>query len=35
VNMISTQRHYDMQIKLLQTAEQNSRSAASLLTLNG
>lgn len=35
VNMISTQRHYDMQIKLLQTVDQNSRSAASLLTLNG
>ena len=35
VSMITTQRHYDMQIKLLQTAEQNSRSAASLLSLNG
>lgn len=34
VSMITTQRHYDMQIKLLQTAEQNSRSAASLLSLN-
>ncbi|MCB5195759.1 flagellar basal-body rod protein FlgF [Deefgea salmonis] len=35
VTMIATQRHYDMQIKLLQTAEQNSRSAASILSLNG
>lgn len=34
VNMISTQRHFDMQIKLLTTAEQNSRSASSLLSLN-
>ncbi|WP_373976055.1 flagellar basal-body rod protein FlgF [Chitinibacter sp. SCUT-21] len=35
VNMISTQRHFDMQVKLLTTAEQNSRSASSLLSLNG
>jgi flagellar basal-body rod protein FlgF len=34
INMISTQRHFDMQVKLLQTAEQNSRSASSLLSLN-
>ncbi|WP_028448604.1 MULTISPECIES: flagellar basal-body rod protein FlgF [Chitinibacter] len=35
VNMISTQRHFDLQIKLLQTADQNARSASSLLNLNG
>ena len=35
VSMISTQRHFDLQIKLLQKADENSRSAASLLSLNG
>ncbi|QLG88136.1 flagellar basal-body rod protein FlgF [Chitinibacter bivalviorum] len=35
VNMISTQRHFDLQVKLLQTAEQNSRSASSIMSLNG
>lgn len=35
VAMISTQRHYDLQIKLMQTADQNSRSATQILSLNG
>lgn len=35
VSMISTQRHYDLQIRLMQTADQNSRSAAQILSLNG
>lgn len=35
VAMISTQRHYDLQIKLMQTADQNSRSAVQILSLNG
>lgn len=35
VDMISTQRHFETQLKLLSTAEQNSRSASSLLSLNG
>ncbi|MDR3409331.1 MAG: flagellar basal-body rod protein FlgF [Formivibrio sp.] len=35
VSMIATQRHYDLQIKLMQTADQNSRSAEQILTLNG
>lgn len=35
VSMISTQRHYDLQIKLMQTADQNSRSAVQILSLNG
>ncbi|WP_410499218.1 flagellar basal-body rod protein FlgF [Chitinibacter sp. S2-10] len=34
VSMISTQRHFDMQMKLITTAEQNARSASSLLSLN-
>lgn len=34
VSMIATQRQYDLQIKLMQTADQNSRSAAQILSLN-
>jgi flagellar basal-body rod protein FlgF len=33
VSMISTQRHYDLQIKLMQTADTNARSATQLLSL--
>lgn len=35
VSMISTQRHYDLQIKLMQTASENARSATQILSLNG
>lgn len=35
VTMISLARQYDMQIKLLQSAESNSRQAAQIMTLNG
>ncbi|KAF0812515.1 Flagellar basal-body rod protein FlgF [Andreprevotia sp. IGB-42] len=34
VTMVSAQRQYDFQIKLLQTADQNARSAAQLMTFN-
>lgn len=34
VNMISLARQYDMQIKLLQNAETNSRQAAQIMTMN-
>lgn len=34
VSMISTQRHYDLQIKLMQTASENASSASRLLSLN-
>lgn len=34
VSMIATQRHYDLQIRLMQTADQNARSAAQILSLN-
>lgn len=34
VAMISTQRHYDLQIKLMQTANENARAAAQLLSIN-
>ena len=33
VSMISTQRHYDLQVRLMQTADQNARSATQLLSL--
>ena len=33
VNMISLARQYDMQIKLLQNAESNSRQAAQIMTM--
>lgn len=35
VSMISTQRSYEMQLKLMTTAEQNDRAAMQLLSLNG
>jgi flagellar basal-body rod protein FlgF len=35
VSMISLARQYDMHMKLLQTAESNSRDAAQLLGLQG
>lgn len=34
VSMISTQRHYDLQVKLMQTASENARAASQLLSLN-
>jgi len=34
IGMISAQRQYDLQIKMMQTADQNARQAAQLLTLN-
>ena len=34
VSMIATQRHYDLQVRLMQTADQNARSAAQILSLN-
>lgn len=34
VKMIDYQRHYDMQVRMLQTADQNARSAAQLLTMS-
>lgn len=35
VNMISHSRQYDLQVKLLTTAEQNARTAGQVLSLNG
>ena len=35
VHMIGAQRQYDLQIKMMQTVDQNARSAAQLLSLNG
>jgi flagellar basal-body rod protein FlgF len=35
VNMIGAQRQYDLQIKMMQTVDQNARSASQLLSLNG
>jgi flagellar basal-body rod protein FlgF len=35
VNMINLQRQFDMQIKLLQDADQNAAKASQLLNLNG
>ena len=35
VTMIATQRQYDMQLKMITTADQNSRAAAQLISLNG
>ncbi|WP_028455722.1 flagellar basal-body rod protein FlgF [Chitinilyticum litopenaei] len=35
VSMISTQRHYDLQIRMMQTADQNARAASQLLSMNG
>jgi flagellar basal-body rod protein FlgF len=35
VGMISAARQFEMHMKLLQTAETNSRSAGQLLQLNG
>ncbi|TJZ73827.1 flagellar basal-body rod protein FlgF [Chitiniphilus eburneus] len=35
VGMIAAQRHYDMQVKLIQTADTNARSAAQLITMTG
>ncbi|PHV02503.1 flagellar basal-body rod protein FlgF [Iodobacter sp. BJB302] len=35
VQMIGSQRQYDLQIKMMQTVDQNARSAAQLLTLTG
>lgn len=34
VSMISTQRNYDLQIKLMQTANENAKSASQLLSLS-
>ncbi|UXY17014.1 flagellar basal-body rod protein FlgF [Chitiniphilus purpureus] len=34
VDMISAQRHYDMQVRLLQTADTNARSAAQILAVS-
>lgn len=34
VKMIDFQRHYDMQVRLLQTADQNARAAAQVMTLS-
>ena len=31
VNMISSQRHYDMQVQMIQNADQNARSSATLI----
>lgn len=35
VSMISAQRHYDLQLKMISNADQNARSAAQLISLNG
>ncbi|MCX7207664.1 MAG: flagellar biosynthesis protein FlgF, partial [Proteobacteria bacterium] len=35
VQMIGSQRQYDLQIKMMQTVDQNARSASQLLTLTG
>jgi flagellar basal-body rod protein FlgF len=35
VQMISHSRHYDLNIKLMQTAEQNARQATELLSITG
>ena len=34
VNMISSQRHYDMQVQMIQNADQNARSSATLIQFN-
>jgi flagellar basal-body rod protein FlgF len=33
-DIISQSRHFEMQIRMVQTADQNARSAAQLLNLN-
>ncbi|MFD2448402.1 flagellar basal body rod C-terminal domain-containing protein [Vogesella fluminis] len=33
--MISHSRHYDLNVKLMQTAEQNARQATELLSITG
>lgn len=35
VSMISAQRHYDLQLKMITNADQNARSATQLISLNG
>ena len=35
VQMIASQRQYEAQMRLLQTAEQNEKTAAQLLSANG
>lgn len=34
VSMITVQRHYDLQVRLMQAADQNARSATQILSLN-